>query len=292
MCYPVLADHAPSQTPETQGLTTITSVEVAGLATSSEDIVWQESSQELDDPPLSLPFLTFNTQHGITVVNIPGWTDTRAAMGETQYVVSYSDDTLADQGVTNYIKQTSLDTRNKAANQENLATDKIVAFEGAATGRMASSEDLLIDGASQFERTIALYTCPFASATESVIAPYCNIVEMGSSVDITDGILHTSSGEWSVAASGDVPVEAGYTIEMSGIGDSAASGSASAYTQSHLMEGTMQFLHGIYGPPGFSVEQFREGVALDLTYSEKTTASGEISYFMKNFEYESGARRA
>lgn len=289
----VLADHAPTQTPETQGMYTVTSVEVAGLATESEEIVWQMSSLELDNPPLSLPFLSYDTLHGIVVFNIPGVTDTTGGTGETQYIVSYSENTLADQGATNYFKQNDLDTRNQPANQENLETDKIVTFEGSATGSMSSSEDLLLDGASQFERTVGLFTCPFGSASRSVLPPYCNIVEMGSDVNIREGALVTSSGERSVAASADVPVDASYSIDLSGLGDSAASGSARAYMQSHLQEGRMILIYGIYPPiPGLSMEQFTEGQSLDLTYSEETSARGEITSFRKDMEYESGVRRA
>lgn len=288
---PVMADHALTQDPETQGLNTLTTVEVAGLATENDEIVWQMSSQDLTDPTLSLPILSFPTAHGVVIWNIPGLTTTAGGTGETQYTVSYSDDTIADQGNINYAKQTSLDTSNKPSNQENLETEKVVVFGSAGTGRMTSSEDLLVDGASEFERTVGLFICPFASGGQSVVPPYCNVVEMGSSVDLTDGRLHTSSGERTVAATADVPVEAGYSIELTGIDESPASGSADAYMQSRLMEGMMQFVHGIYGPGGFSVEQYNEGKTLDMTYSEETTASGEIYYFRKDMEYQSGVRR-
>lgn len=287
----MLADHALFQDPETQGLNTLTSVEVMGLATENEEMVWQMSSQDLSDNTLAIPFLSYKTPYGVVVFHIPGLTTTAGGTGEAQYTVSYSEDTIADQGTIQYGKQNSLDTRNQASNQENLDTDKVVSFEGSATERMTSSEDLLVDGASEFERTVGLFICPFASGGQSVVPAYCNIVEMGSAVDITDGVLHTSAGERTVAASADVPVEAGYGIELTGSGDSAASGSASAYMQSHLMEGRMTFLAGIYGPGGFSVEQFGEGKALDLSYSEETTASGEIYYFGKDMRYESGVRR-
>ncbi len=291
MCYPVPADHVPQQTPETQVLNTVTSIQVAGLASESEDIVWQLSSRELDNRSLSMPFLSFLTPNGIVVWNIPGVTTNAGATGETQYTVSYSEDTFSDQGSFRYVKQNSLDTSNKPSNQENIRTDKIVAFDGATTGRMTSSEDLLVDGASEFERTSEAIICPFASAIGGVIPPFCNIVEMGSAVDIRDGALHTSSGERSVAVSADVPVEAGYSIVLSSLEESPASGSATAYMHSRLQEGKMQLIKTIYGPPGFSLEQYTVGNGVVFTYSEETTTSGEISCFSKDMRYESGVRR-
>jgi len=292
VCGSVLADYAPTNTAETQGLDTITNVVVAGLATESEEIVWQESSQALNNPPLSLPWGSISTPFGIIEIEVPGFTTMIGRTAEVQYVVSYSEDTLADQGVTQYLKQNALDTRNKAANQDNLETDKFAIFEGSSTGMMTSDEDLLVDGAGQFERSNELFTCPFGSTRSTVVPPFCNIVEMGSSVDITDGTLATSSGERTVAATGDVPVEAEYSIHLSGADQSAASGRANAYMKSHLMEGDMQLISQLEGAPGIFINQFRTGQRVDITYSEETTASGEIGYFRKDMAYESGLRRA
>lgn len=292
VCSIVLADHAPTQTPETQGLDTFTNVVVAGISTESEEIVWQESSRALNDPPLSLPFGTLVTPFGIIEIEVPGFTTMIGRTAEVQYVVSYSEDTLADQGITSYLKQNALDTRNQAANQDNLETDKLVLFEGSSTGMMTSDEDLLVDGAGQFERTNELFTCPFGSTRSIMVPPFCNIVEMGSSVAITDGVLSTTSGERTVAASGDVPVEADYSIQLSGAGQSAASGRADAYMKSHLMEGDMQLISQLEGAPGVFINQFRNGQRVDITYSEETTASGEIAYFRKDMQYESGLRSA
>lgn len=292
VCYPILADYASTETPETQGIGTVTNVIVAGLATEREEIVWQESSQALNDPPLSLPWGSISTPFGIIEMEIPGITNLFGRTAETQYVVSYSEDTLADQGVTQYLKQNALDTRNKAANQDNLETDKIVSFDGSSTGMMTSDEDLLVDGAGQFERTNELFLCPFGATKSIVVPPFCNIVQMGSSVDITEGVLVTSSAERTVAASGDVPVEAEYSIQLSGAGESAASGRANAYIQSHIMEGNMQLISQFQGSPGVFFNQFRQGQSVDITYSEETTASGKIAYFRKDLAYESGLRRA
>ncbi len=289
VCSIVLADHAPTQTPETQGLDTFTNVVVAGISTESEEIVWQESSRALNDPPLSMPDTVHITGAFITWTHFPGFLAARP--GETQYTVSYSEETLAEQGFTNYLKQNSLDTRNQPANQDNLETDKVVAFEGSITGRMTSSESILVDGAGQVDISEDKFLCPFASGDQHLIAPYCNIVQMGSSVNIQDGLLHTSSGERSITSTADVPVEAEYHIQLSGIGQSAATGSANAYMQSHFQEGRMILTDHEDLGPGFYLEIYRLGQAVDIIYNEETRATGEISYFKKDMQYESGIRR-
>ncbi|RPH74197.1 hypothetical protein EHM76_03970 [bacterium] len=289
MGYPALADHAPPQTLEIQGLNTITSTEVTGLASESDEMAWQLSNRELNNPPLSMPFMTTALGSDVFVINIPGLTT--GGTGETQYTISYSENTVASQGSTSYIKENSLGTGNKASNQMNFNSNKIVSFDGADAGRMTSSENLLVDGAAQYDRSTGMLLCPFATTSVSVIPPYCNIAEMGSSVDISNGLLHTTSGERTVAATADVPVTATYSVGLSGIGQSPASGTASAYMQTHLQEGAMQFLHRLNMAGGAYIDQFREGKSSDLTYSERTTVTGEITSFQKDIIYESGIRR-
>jgi len=58
------------------------------------------------------------------------------------------------------------------------------------------------------------------------------------------------------------------------------------------MEGDMQLISQLQGSNGVFFNQFRNGQRVDITYSEETTASGEIEYFRKDMQYESGLRRA
>ena len=91
------ADDAVNQTPETQGINTATAVYCLGTVTETDAFVWQQSSTNLGTDTTFTP---------------APLTD-----GERMYVVSYTEDTIMDQGYGEYTKTMALDTRNKVANQ-------------------------------------------------------------------------------------------------------------------------------------------------------------------------------
>ena len=75
-------------------------------------------------------------------------------------------------------------------------------------------------------------------------------------------------------ASGDPGVAVGYNIKMTGFGDIPAMGSATAYIDAHIQEARTD-----------------DGKAEDVTYSETSTAAGDITLFQKAIDYQSGLRR-
>ena len=105
--------------------------------------------------------------------------------GEVQYAVAYSENTVADQGLVSYTKNSALETANQVVDTRNIQTSKIVEFVGFDTGRAVSSEDMVVDGAGAFGLAESQFICPFASDQIDLTPPYCNIVEMGSDVDMT-----------------------------------------------------------------------------------------------------------
>ncbi len=256
-----MADDPVNQTPETQGITTTTVVYALGTTTENDNIVWQMSSEVLNAPPLTPT--------------------------ERQYTMSYTENTIMDQGYGEYTKQMNLDTQNKVANQFNFRTAKQVDFVTDSTiglGRITTSEDLLLDGAGNGSTTASRFICPFAAATYDAIPPYCNIVEMGSSFDGTAVSMSTLANERHVAATADPGVAMNYDISAAGVG------TAAAWINAHIMEGRAFDVNN----PADVIAVRRVGTAqkaIDLTYSEKTTASGVIQNFAKDMAYVSGVRR-
>ena len=110
-----MADPGINAVPETQGIVTSTAVQAVGTVTETDSIVWQ-----LGYPALGVPL---NPDSG------------------KQYVMSYTEGTIADQGLVSYTKGQSLDTANKVAGTNNFATQKVVDFVGLDTGRMISSRE-------------------------------------------------------------------------------------------------------------------------------------------------------
>ncbi len=246
------ADDGVNQTPETQGINTATAVYCLGTITENDAFVWQQSSEQINSPnPAPL------------------------VDAERMYVVSYTEDTMMDQGYGEYTKQIALDTRNKVANQFNFEATKLVDFaqdEALGLGEMTTEESILIDGAGQNHTGADRYICPFGSAIFSTIPDFCNIVEMGSSfTGFQVENLNTDVEERHVMATADVPVAMNYEVELQN-----AYGNSQAWINAHLMDAR--------GNDTFP--------AVDIVYNELTTADGFQTVFYKRMNYESGTRRA
>ncbi len=172
-----MADTGVPQVPETQGFTTATSISAFGTATETDSIVSQIISNVYNNNgfPLDPPLYYLDT---------------------AVYTSSYTENTIADQGLVTYAKTITTDTAGMAAeNQFNVKTDKIVEFIGSDTGRMISDESTLLDGVGTIFTTDSIMLCPFALGSKHFNPPFCNIVEEGSSVDLTIGSLSTATEE-------------------------------------------------------------------------------------------------
>ena len=178
------------------------------------------------------------------------------------------------------VKGQSLDTKNMVAGTYNFNTQKIAEFVGLETGRMISSENMVLDGAAEGVDTLDFYICPFASDVTNEVPPFCNIIEVGSDVDVTLGSLTTAADERHVMASGDPAVAVDYAIKLTGFGDIPAMGSADAYINAHIQEARTS-------------DDVEDGGAKaeDVAYSEYSSAAGDITLFQKVIGYQSGLRR-
>ena len=291
-----MADTGVPQVPETQGFATATAISAFGTATETDSIVSQ----------MSLNNVLF-TQIGILADPPLYYYDTAL------YTSSYTENTIADQGLVTYAKTLNTDTAGMAAeNQFNVKAEKIVEFIGSDTGRMISDESNLVDGVGTIFSTGSIMLCPFAAGSKHFNPPFCNIVEEGSSVDLTIGSLSTATEERHIMQSQtnsilmgydlsdyylpsyDLPVstpgvEVNYNIKLTGFGDIPATGTANAYMNVHVQEASTgtQFLNP-FGPQlgnGNGLASYSK--AEDLVYSESSTATGDIVLFDKVMNYDS-----
>ena len=293
LCPATLADIPPTATPETQGFSTATMIAVLGTATETDSMVWQGSNLNLDGNLSNSGNILLDTTGSVALVpHLPVFDDILGdSPGEVMYTVAYSESTVADQGLVSYAKSSALDTANQVVNTRNFENSKILEFFGSETGRAVSSEDLVLDTAGAMDITDEVFTCPFAGESTGVTPQFCNIVEMGSDVDMTIMSLATTVSERNVAATADVPVAADYGIAVTGFGDVPAQGSASASISAHMQEGSatrwLTFNFETFG----QADVYKFGKASDVQYSETTTASGDITMFSKLLSYQSGIRR-
>jgi len=228
-----------NQTTEIQGITTSTYIDVVGLATSSSDLAWTSSS------------------------------------GPTQTTV-YSENTVAMNGHTVYVKDFSVNTGDQTAGSSNVQSSRQVTFEGYDGGNMVSDESLLIDTSGNATSAAGQYLCPFGASDSNVLPAFCNIIQAGSHVDSNYIAFSTQASSRTVMASADVPVALAYSINAHGIntanGTIDANGLVSAYMKMHLQEGS-----------GSSLTK-----ASDLTYQDQSSANGVIRSFGKSYTYQSG----
>ncbi len=248
------ADDPVNATYQTHSIRTETSVVVYGTFTNEASIVWQQSTGALDD-------------------------STSLDLYERQATMSYSESTYANNGYVEYNRVADLDTGNQVVNQNNFKSTRQLDFESFsdAYGSVVTSESLALDTVSMGSLASDRFTCPLASSGSSVIPPYCNIVEMGSSFSGTAVSLTSVASERHIAAGADVPVAMDYSISLAG------QGTASAYYRMHLQGGL--------GTDLIDNDNIAAQKSLDIVASEKTTASGAIQSFEKTMSYGSGTRR-
>jgi hypothetical protein len=266
---------------------------VGGTVTHMGTDIWEFT---IPDSALGLPYPGGGTYQGTiekimkidTTTHIPGASGGihTGALDENQvqYTTAYDANIVAQGGKTNFIKQMTIDTRNKVTSQSNLKTQTGLTF--AATdngGNVVGSENLMIDGAGDLTNARDRMLCPFVSSDRSIIPAFCNIVQAGSRYDLTTGSVTTNADERFVGTNAaDNPVVLNYAINIKPYGTSQgqipATGSAMAYVKAHIQEarGWDDYLpiHGM-------------NKSEDLSYSETSSVQGTITAFNKDMHYSS-----
>jgi hypothetical protein len=264
----VMAAQPPSATFETQGIKTSESISVLkGSVATSESMVMTVANNPdgLSKPPLE------NSETGL---------------GERQAVNVYTEATDAKNGVNiEYSKTFAADTANKVLGTWNTQAHRSIQYETDTTkdGRMTSSERIVMDVAGNFGNSGSEFLCPFAEGKSNYSPAFCNIVQMGSNMDVTYVSVVTDAAKRDIQAIADFPIEAQYSINAKGVlvdttqglVAQPATGSISAFMDVHTQEA-----RGNNDVP-----------EADFVYKETTSASGFINSFVKSMYYQDGALR-
>jgi hypothetical protein len=259
----VMAAEPPKATFETQGVKTTESISVlSGSVSTSETMVMTvaENDAGINAPPLEF--------------------------GEKQSTNVYTESTDAKNGVNiEYSKTFAADTGNKVLGTWNLQTHRSIQYETntAKDGRMTSAEKIVMDVAGNTDDTATEFLCPFAEGKSNYSPAFCNIVQMGSNMDVTYVNVVTDAAKRDIQAVDDFPLEAQYSINAKGVlvettgglVQQPATGSISAFMDVHTQEARGN-------------SQIPEA---DFVYKESTAASGFINSFVKSMYYQDGALR-
>ena len=295
------ADVPVRATQETTGISSMTNLDCEGTVTQANSLTWQQSSSSLHDPPL-IPGGIYTVWFDSEGNPVYGWTaDPEIAellgepvpQGEVRYTASYTGTTLAAQGTTRLTRMVDLDSGNMAGNQKNIDITTQLAFSGGAgVPRVSSEEDLIIDASGAHTTAAGSMLCPFASSASPFIPPFCNIVQVGSLVDLSHGSVLTTAATRFVSGSGESPVTADYAIlgegEASSGGYPHAAGSMNAYIHAHILEGSMREITPGNPDAVIQPEGFVPMLSGEFTYTESSSATGSIGLFFKEMHYRSG----
>lgn len=263
-----LADPGIPAVPETQGIDISTTVYAIGNFASSSDMQWMITNDDKglsDIPPLDVIFAT-------------------------AYQSTYSEETASNgNGLIYYDKELDVETSDQISGQFNIEATKEIAFVGIDGARIASTDNIFVDGTATRYLTDQVILCPFATYDTTVIPSYCNSAEAGSLIDMSVANVRTTSTDRFVMQSGDSPVELNHDILVTEFTtDMPSQGIASTNMEVLILEGSGHF-------KTFDMEQIillYPDVAMErVEFSEETEVDGDINNFEKLMHYESSMRR-
>jgi hypothetical protein len=266
-----MAAQPPKATFETQGIKVTESISVmSGSVASSETMVMTvaENAAGINAPPLD---------------PVDEETGTGA---EKQSTNVYTEATDAKNGVNiEYSKTLTADTANKVLGTYNLQAHRSIQYESntAKDGRMTSSEKIVMDIAGNYDDTATEFLCPFAEGKSDYCPAFCNIVQMGSNMDVTYVNVVTDAAKRDIQAVSDFPVEASYSINAKGVLIETAQG-----TVLQPATGSISAFMDVHTQEARGTNQLPEA---DFVYKESTSASGYINSFVKSMYYQDGALR-
>ncbi len=236
------------------------------------------SNRGLNNTLAAPGYLPFDPETGEVLDWEDLWPFMDPSPGQVQYTTTYDANIVGQAGQISYIKTMDVNTGNKVLGQSNVnAKTGLTYIATSDGGNVVGSENLLLDGAGMYELTANKMLCPFAVQTSMFIPPYCNIVQTGSSYDLTVGSVSTEADNRFVGADATAPVVENYNINVKPYGTSngqiPAIGSTMAYMKVHTQEGRLTLLDQFIMEDD-EVNIFQMSKVQDTTYSETSRASG------------------
>ncbi len=254
-----MADPGMKPVPETQGISTSTSITGTGNLESSTELQWTITNLEPlgDVPPLDA-----------------------TESGSTYYANAYMEKTMNHaSGDVGYNKELDVETAAVGTGLTNVQTTKIITFESASS-RLTSEESIFIDGAGiAYAEPDTPIMCPFSAPEEGFTNPaFCNRAEAGSYIDMTVANVRTSADTRFIMPVADDKVELNYDIVVTDLEEVPSLGQADAYMEVVIREGR-------------KTAKYPTGMFEEIKYTDSTSVFGAILFFEKDMHYESSPTR-
>ncbi len=255
-----MADPGMKPVPETQGISTSTSIKgVGNLETSTTLMIIGSSGEPLGDiPPL----------------------DSQVS-GSTYYVNAYEEKSMnLGSGVVGYTKELDIETGAVGTGLSNVKSTRIITFDGGSTSRLTSEESMFIAGSGMpYAEGDNPSICPFSGSEGGFSNPaFCNQAEAGSYIDMTVANVRTSTDSRFIVSSADSGVELNYDIVVTDLEGAPSTGGAEAYIKVIIREGR-------------NSATYPTGMFEELKYSDSTSIFGDIMFFEKDMSYVSSPTR-
>jgi hypothetical protein len=132
------------------------------------------------------------------------------------------------------------------------------------------------NGHAMSSENIMLYGAGSCMNTAAASSQFCNIVQVGSTYDLTVGSITTAANEHFIQTDSTNPVFLNYEINVkpysTKAGQIPATGSVGAYIKAHMQENG----------------NINNTVSQEVTHSDSTSATGMISGFSKKIQWQFG----
>jgi hypothetical protein len=242
--------------PETDAIKTVTMISCNGMMSEQQKISWETSNEDLiNNPPLAR------------------FQDAEANISEVVGKMDYYQDLKVTDGITNFIKDTDVDT----GDEPNLNMMKSIGYGQAGTiGSLSHNEKVGFGIVADYVDTQDVILCPFAAAAETVLPASCVDVEASSSMVVTE-VLATTVARVDISES---PLDLHYQVDATGLdgaGTPAVGNIESAfevYTEDGSGAGTAGGYQG-YCSQGTPTDYT---LGSKLSHYEKSTANGLWAY--------------
>jgi hypothetical protein len=276
-----IADPGINETPESQGMTTATTIDAIGNYASTTDIQWL-----ITDDNSGLNNLLPLDPHSV------------------HYASTYAEDTFSNgMGLIAYDKNLDIETSEQLSGQWNIDADKQLEFVGVDGARVYSDEYIMVDGVGNYTHPVEdKMLCVFAGG--EILVPIihlgdtgytywphifpanCNFAEAGSTIDMTMANVRTNSMDRFITPSTDTSVELEHDLLVTELIDGVpSSGTGSAFMNVLIMEA--RGIIALYDDPESLSATAISPLMERIEFNEVTTVTGDITVFDKVMNYNS-----